>query len=239
MLCGIYTANSVDVVGDDGLRRHGRVVDVTDDGFLVDFLSSAEGRRLLPFGSKIFSPDRYPSAKSTTTEVLMRQNSGDPWIWYTAEHLRKHYGVVVVQWVDKDKAVHTDIVPDERVRERDLSSRLTERDEFEKVSVQLPAWCGSVSAEELRDQLHIHAPDSGFAADYFAFSLVDVVDGRLWYVHLRNISEEMERIQEENSVKYQHEPSRRFMKWLTGLLRAPASSVSVAEVESDSAHTDG
>ncbi|XP_055348839.1 uncharacterized protein LOC129595760 [Paramacrobiotus metropolitanus] len=141
MAGNLYRPNSIDIVGADGLVRYGRVVDVTDNGFFVDFLCPSRRRRFFPFDSSVFPSDirrvfrqdivadawaASQAPSPARVEVLMRESPSGPWTWFPAEIVHppriadgphRHYHVVVVRW---DTCIHgvmqSDVVPVERIR---------------------------------------------------------------------------------------------------------------------------
>ncbi|XP_055329614.1 uncharacterized protein LOC129582194 isoform X2 [Paramacrobiotus metropolitanus] len=92
MVPGNFTWNSVDVLGDDGLLRYGRVVDVAEDGLIIDFLCFNRRREFTPF-HKIFhvNDDRWSASmspwESENADILMRDNASGAWTWFPAKIL--------------------------------------------------------------------------------------------------------------------------------------------------------
>ncbi|XP_055357425.1 uncharacterized protein LOC129602434 [Paramacrobiotus metropolitanus] len=131
----VYQSNSVDVLGDDGLLRYGRVVDIADDGLFIDFLCPTRTREHTPFSSvylptsleplhmrEIDRPRTVPTAP-IPVEVLIRETPFDSWMWVPAkmESLVSYeapalYGMALVRWWNKMQ--FEDIVPLERIRWR-------------------------------------------------------------------------------------------------------------------------
>ncbi|XP_055348857.1 uncharacterized protein LOC129595773 isoform X2 [Paramacrobiotus metropolitanus] len=126
----IYQPNSVDVLGDDGVLRYGRVVDVADTGLFIDFFCPNRRRELIPFGG-VYLPtalepldlDKINEPHAGTVEVLIREAPRGPWMWVPAEVdiLASHedlrmYGMVAVSWWKKTE--HRDILPVQRLRRR-------------------------------------------------------------------------------------------------------------------------
>ncbi|XP_055340823.1 uncharacterized protein LOC129589921 [Paramacrobiotus metropolitanus] len=133
-VCG---TNRVDILGDDGLFRSGRVVDVADYGLFVDFLTPSRRREFTPF-SRVFQnaiPDKkrskpslladaYTYAKPDVTipvDVLMPETPFGPWVWFPAGIVNVSRGIrhtdcsiAVVQWVHGVPS--TDLVSLDRLR---------------------------------------------------------------------------------------------------------------------------
>ncbi|XP_055348864.1 uncharacterized protein LOC129595780 [Paramacrobiotus metropolitanus] len=136
MFNGLLQVNSVDVVGADGLVRYGRVIDLADNGFFVDFLCPTGRRRFFPFDSNVFLTTRssHPYGMDIASvyahpqllipvEVLMRESGSSRWKWFPAEMInlargRNHesYDAVVVNWGNNLSGA--DIVPATRIRPR-------------------------------------------------------------------------------------------------------------------------
>ncbi|XP_055348874.1 uncharacterized protein LOC129595788 isoform X2 [Paramacrobiotus metropolitanus] len=136
----VYLPNSVDILGDDGLLRYGRVVDVADNGLFIDFLCPNRRRELTAFGSIYLPTASEPlptrgtnplhafAKASIPVEVLVRESLCGPWMWVPGEmnSLIPHeapssYGLAVVHWWNKIEL--QDIVPVERIRWRFPSPR--------------------------------------------------------------------------------------------------------------------
>ncbi|XP_055354314.1 uncharacterized protein LOC129599968 [Paramacrobiotus metropolitanus] len=136
MYGGIHQANGVDVVDADGLIRYGRVVDLADNGFFVDFRCPTGRRRFFPFDSNVFLTRRsrhlvgfgmgevYAQRRSMIpVEVLMRASLSSPWKWFPAEMINlargkwhDRYDVAVVNW--GNNLARTDVVPCAQIRQR-------------------------------------------------------------------------------------------------------------------------
>ncbi|XP_055356547.1 uncharacterized protein LOC129601706 isoform X2 [Paramacrobiotus metropolitanus] len=125
-----FSWNSVNVLGDDGLFRYGRVVDVADQGLYIDFLCPNRRREFAAFDRVFLLDDRrywyssdmvkeYPTPE-LPTQVLMREASG-AWTWFPAELLipardiaLAHYSTAVVYRGEPRE--YADVVPMARIR---------------------------------------------------------------------------------------------------------------------------
>ncbi|XP_055349169.1 uncharacterized protein LOC129596039 [Paramacrobiotus metropolitanus] len=132
MPTGIYQSNTADVLGEDGLFRCGRVVDVTDNGLFVDLLCPERRRQFIPFDriyrsteSRRVHQGEFHGGRAFTkpVEVLMRDSPSGPWTWFPAEIVNINRGichtachVAVVSW--RNGTSCSDFVPIERVRYR-------------------------------------------------------------------------------------------------------------------------
>ncbi|XP_055348862.1 uncharacterized protein LOC129595777 [Paramacrobiotus metropolitanus] len=202
MFSGIDQTNSVDIVGKDGMVCYGRVVEVTDNGFFVDFLSS-ERRRFFPFGSNVFLPswtvgplcaiiaDEYARPDlAIPVEVLMRETPSGPWKWFSAEMVNlargvphESYNVAVVRW--GTTTLLTDMVLGDRIRQRarsptDALVQRIQKGTFVNGSTPLPKTYCSMSVEEVRKQM----PDWFDYVELWRWSvaLVNIADDRLFFI---------------------------------------------------------
>ncbi|XP_055340249.1 uncharacterized protein LOC129589497 [Paramacrobiotus metropolitanus] len=133
MPSGIGRNNSVDVLGDDGMMRYGRVVDVSDDGLFIDMLCPNRRREPVPYHS-VFRPnkmskcdlkrERNSSLTVLSVEILLPQTPSGPWIWLPGESdsfllenaAHQHTGAVV-HWRSMGNGKScTDFLPIERIR---------------------------------------------------------------------------------------------------------------------------
>ncbi|XP_055346532.1 uncharacterized protein LOC129594009 [Paramacrobiotus metropolitanus] len=159
--------NSVDVLGEDGVLRYGHVVDVADNGLVIDFHCADRRRELVHFNNVFLATSRPLSGKDLAKiyaaappgprmDVRWRQSPADPWVWFPAELVNltrgvQHvtYDVAVVRWWNTVEC--TDVVPVQWLRRRVPSSDSSQDDvtmtgirvpvnkwTFKKGRVQLP-----------------------------------------------------------------------------------------------------
>ncbi|XP_055357125.1 uncharacterized protein LOC129602181 [Paramacrobiotus metropolitanus] len=133
MPSGMNQPNSVDVLGDDGMFRYGRVVDVADHGLYIDLLCPTRRREYFPF-DRIFLPRKTNEAdlarqyskefSTVSVNVLVPETPVGPWIWLPhpavvvgGGRAQRHCGGVVVRGHRHDSGVEcTEFVPMERIR---------------------------------------------------------------------------------------------------------------------------
>ncbi|XP_055329834.1 uncharacterized protein LOC129582347 [Paramacrobiotus metropolitanus] len=128
-----HYANSVDILGDDGMMRYGRVVDVANNGLFVDLLYPNRRREYVPF-NRLFSPCETSEADPHRTfstefatfhvEILVPETPRGPLIWLPGLAISlglggsvEHYGGTIVHWRRKDNGERcSDIIPIQRIR---------------------------------------------------------------------------------------------------------------------------
>ncbi|XP_055346530.1 uncharacterized protein LOC129594008 [Paramacrobiotus metropolitanus] len=212
--------HSVDVLGEDGLFRYGRVVDVADNGLFVDFCCAGRRRELVPF-DKVFLTTYRPlngnelakiyAAPETvlSVDVRWRHSLADPWIWFPAELVNLTRGVqhvtydaAVVRWWNT--VACTDIVPVERIRRSVISSdsstggfsNATKRvpvspRTFVKGSAPLPPRYISLAPAAAENLVkELNCLKHLWADQFRSVLVVEVKDGQLFYLEQRSSEKE-------------------------------------------------
>ncbi|XP_055355326.1 uncharacterized protein LOC129600770 [Paramacrobiotus metropolitanus] len=183
----LHYGNSVDVVGDDGMMRRGRVVDLAYDGLFVDFLCPTRHREFVPFG-RLFPPYK-PYKKGNESPM-------GPWIWFPGE------AVVFGSGVPRDEqsigpVVHvrrspsgtpcTEIVPWNRIR-RQESREPIRPGTFVKDSVQLDDQFRSMAAEQAKTIIQRVNSEVNNRPFRSTMNVVSFVDARLDFIPFRDFS---------------------------------------------------
>ncbi|XP_055348129.1 uncharacterized protein LOC129595227 [Paramacrobiotus metropolitanus] len=134
----IYKVNSVDVVDATGSFRHGRVVDVGNDGLFIDFFCPDQRRQFHPFRDVFLSDccralhhlgveDLHaadPASPQRAVEVLVRENPSRPFTWVPATvlplqppALHELQSTVVVEYAHPGtEGLQREIFPGEQLR---------------------------------------------------------------------------------------------------------------------------
>ncbi|XP_055340231.1 uncharacterized protein LOC129589479 [Paramacrobiotus metropolitanus] len=205
-------ANAVDVLGDDGMMRYGRVVDVADNGLLLDLLYPNRRREYVPFDRLFLSHEtseidpyrRFPvEFAQFPVEVLVPETPLGPLIWLPGEAVSfgrgkpvEEIGGAIVHWRRKDSGVRcTDFIPFQRIRwplEEALElDRHIRPETFVKRTVPLDDEFRSLSSEEAEEIIQ-RLNDSETRSDIPFPCIVDVVElvnGRLGYVYQQGYRE--------------------------------------------------
>ncbi|XP_055353985.1 uncharacterized protein LOC129599700 [Paramacrobiotus metropolitanus] len=101
----VYAWNSVDVLTESGLFQHGEVIDVAENGLIVDFHCNEQRSQLVSY-DKIFSASTAPCSagyhiwylelrknpavkENASVQVLWRAHPGAAWLWYPGRLLSK------------------------------------------------------------------------------------------------------------------------------------------------------
>ncbi|XP_055348227.1 uncharacterized protein LOC129595296 [Paramacrobiotus metropolitanus] len=205
MLRLMHYANAVDVLGDDGLKRYGRVVDVADDGLFVDLLYPNRRREHVPF-DRLFLPivasraqalpNTHPEFSKFPVEVLVPETPVGPLVWLPAEAVSlgrcesvDAFAGAIIHWRRKDDGLRcTDIVPCQRIRwplRRALElDRHIQPGTFFKGTVPLGNAFPVVSSDEAEDLIRrLNDPALRNVSCPCTVDVVELVNGRLGYIY--------------------------------------------------------
>ncbi|XP_055355321.1 uncharacterized protein LOC129600767 [Paramacrobiotus metropolitanus] len=177
-------ANSVDILGDDGMMRRGRVVDLAYHGLFIDLLCPDRHREFVPF-DRLFPPYKK-----------VNESPMGPWIWLPGEAVifgsgvppdEQTIGPVVHVRRTTNGTSRTEVVPSNRIR-REGSREPIRPGTFVKDSVQLDGQFRSMSAENaetLIQRLNYEVNHGHFG---FTINVVSFVDARLEFIPWRDFS---------------------------------------------------
>ncbi|XP_055356554.1 uncharacterized protein LOC129601709 [Paramacrobiotus metropolitanus] len=204
--------NSVDVLGEDGLFRYGRVVDVADHGPFIDFFCPGRRREFIPFEGVFLNDDgRYMDKKDRArtnpppelpAEVLVRDCASGAWTWFPAQLVMREvdiahsiYAVAVIQHGNPEKCAV--LVPMSRIRWKKEGSALqtlvdaevgnlpkyVAKGTFVKRALQLPESCPiHLLTAALKQQKSGMNYQHWYAAQA---GCVDIADGCVVYIQRR------------------------------------------------------
>ncbi|XP_055356673.1 uncharacterized protein LOC129601798 [Paramacrobiotus metropolitanus] len=204
--------NSVDVLGEDGLFRYGRVVDVADHGLYIDFFCPGRRREFTPFQGVFLNDDgRYMDKNDRArtnpppellAEVLVRDSTSSAWTWFPAQIVmrevdigRAKHAVAVIHHGKPEKC--EDVVPLSRIRWKKESStqqshidaeignlpKCVAKGTFVKRALQLPESCPiHLVTAVLKEQKSGTNYQRWYAAQA---ECVDMVDGCVVYIQRR------------------------------------------------------
>ncbi|XP_055348468.1 uncharacterized protein LOC129595470 [Paramacrobiotus metropolitanus] len=149
----VYQWNSVDVLTDNGFFQHGEVINVADNGLIVDFHCSEQRAEFVSY-DKIFDASQAPYSRPyrhwqeelrknpavtehASVQVLCRAHPDAPWIWYPGLLLSKalffHYDgiALLVVLVEVEGWSDAELFPADQVRfppsPKDLDKRALTR----------------------------------------------------------------------------------------------------------------
>ncbi|XP_055348474.1 uncharacterized protein LOC129595476 [Paramacrobiotus metropolitanus] len=168
--------NSVDVLTESGLFQHGEVINVAENGLIVDFHCSEQRSQLVSY-DKIFTasvarcsepyrtwrqePDLTRLAtENASVQVLWRRHPGAAWLWYPGRLLSKPMifetiGLVIAT-VEVDGLGQMELFPVDQMRfppsERQLASRALNPQSFGVRECRLPANYWSTVTSELESR---------------------------------------------------------------------------------------
>ncbi|XP_055330668.1 uncharacterized protein LOC129583017 [Paramacrobiotus metropolitanus] len=198
MLSLMNYANSVDILGDDGLMRYGRVVDVAENGLFVDLLYPNRRREYVPF-NRLFSP------RETSKKDPQRTFSTEFATFHVEIHVPEtplpglaislgrsgsveEYGGAIVHWRRKDNGVRCeDIIPSQRIRWPLTSAlplhRYVRSQTFVKRTVSLDTAFHALSTEKAEELIQRLNDDEVRSLPFpCEVDVVEVVDSRLGYI---------------------------------------------------------
>ncbi|XP_055353204.1 uncharacterized protein LOC129599088 [Paramacrobiotus metropolitanus] len=185
----VYAWNTVDVLV-DGLLQHGEVVDVAENGLIIDFGCEAHRAEFIEYG-RIFhsqSPfDPLDTTFDTRVQVLLRACPDHLWKWYpgrvvpqlpSAETYLSSLSIVEVQL---PHGVIQEVLPKDQIRrspsEADLARRCVGENDYIIRDCPLPAaW--SEEAPLLQELCKMNSP---------SVRCTTVHDGMLYYVQRYSI----------------------------------------------------
>ncbi|XP_055355122.1 uncharacterized protein LOC129600613 [Paramacrobiotus metropolitanus] len=145
----VHQWNSVDVLTESGLFQHGEVVEVAENGLIVDFRCSEQRSQFVSY-DKIFDAGVAPRSepyhnwleelqwnRALTTnacvQVLWRSHPGAAWLWYPARLLHRGFFFpfdsigLVFAIVKLDGRLQTELFSAEQVRFRPSKEELAKR----------------------------------------------------------------------------------------------------------------
>ncbi|XP_055348429.1 uncharacterized protein LOC129595442 [Paramacrobiotus metropolitanus] len=134
----VHQWNSVDVLTDSGLFQHGEVINVAENGLIVDFHCSGQRAQFVSF-DKIFDSSEAPCSapyedwhrelqwnpaltENASVQVLCRPHPGAAWLWYPARLLQRAFFFpfdnIGMVWaaVDAGDRPLTELLPADQVR---------------------------------------------------------------------------------------------------------------------------
>ncbi|XP_055356674.1 uncharacterized protein LOC129601799 [Paramacrobiotus metropolitanus] len=204
--------NSVDVLGEDGLFRYGRVVNVADHGLYIDFFCPGRRREFTPFQGVFLNDDgryldhndraRTNPPPEIPAEVLVRDSASGAWTWFPAQIVMREvdiaqskYAVAVIQHGQPENC--TDVVPMSRIRwKKEISVQQSQveaeignlpkcmvKGTFVKRTLQLPESCPiHLASAALQEQKRGLNYQLWYAAQAEG---VDIEDGCVVYIQRR------------------------------------------------------